>query len=162
RRVQGLEGTGQGLEPGADRRRPQPPAERDSGSLHLRRHSAADPRPGPNGWLPDDGGGPSKPGPGRAAANRITAWAAGECASELVQKGNSNPSLRGLATTFSYRSPQLYLDIDRTKAESLQVQPASVFEALQSYLGSSFVNFFNSFNQVFQVYIQADSRYRLE
>jgi hydrophobic/amphiphilic exporter-1 (mainly G- bacteria), HAE1 family len=83
-------------------------------------------------------------------------------ASELVQAGNSNPSLRGLATTFSFRSPQLYLDIDRTKAESLQVQPASVFEALQSYLGSSFVNFFNSFNQVFQVYIQADSRYRLE
>jgi HAE1 family hydrophobic/amphiphilic exporter-1 len=83
-------------------------------------------------------------------------------AGELVQAGNSNPSLRGLATTFSYRSPQLYLDIDRTKAESLQVQPASVFETLQSYLGSSFVNFFNSFNQVFQVYIQADSRYRLE
>jgi len=81
---------------------------------------------------------------------------------ELVQAANANPSLRGLATTFSYRSPQLYLDIDRTKAESLQVQPASVFEALQSYLGSSFVNFFNNFNQVFQVYIQADSRYRLE
>ena len=83
-------------------------------------------------------------------------------AGEIVQAGNSNPSLRGLATTFSFRSPQLYLDIDRTKAESLQVQPAAVFEALQSYLGSSFVNFFNSFNQVFQVYIQADSNYRLE
>src|SRR5262249_36127680 len=51
---------------------------------------------------------------------------------------------------------------DRTKAESLQIQPPAVFEALQSYLGSSFVNFFNSFNQVFQVYIQADSRFRLE
>src|SRR5215467_11255477 len=83
-------------------------------------------------------------------------------AGELVQAANSNPSLRGLATTFSFRSPQLYLDIDRTKAESLQVQPPAVFEALQSYLGSSFVNFFNSFNQVFQVYIQADSSYRLE
>jgi len=81
---------------------------------------------------------------------------------EMVQAGNSNTSLRGLATTFSFRSPQLYLDIDRTKAESMQVQPSAVFEALQSYLGSSFVNFFNSFNQVFQVYIQADSRYRLE
>ena len=44
-------------------------------------------------------------------------------AAELVQAGNSNPSLRGLATTFSFRSPQLYLDIDRTKAESLQVPP---------------------------------------
>jgi HAE1 family hydrophobic/amphiphilic exporter-1 len=54
------------------------------------------------------------------------------------------------------------LDIDRTKAESLQVLPSSVFDALQGYLGSSFVNLFNKFNQVYQVYIQADSRYRLQ
>src|SRR5215470_11716150 len=81
---------------------------------------------------------------------------------ELVQKGNSHPNLQRLATTFSDKSPQLYLDIDRTKAESLQVLPSSVFETLQGYLGSSFINFFNKFNQVFQVYIQADSRYRLQ
>jgi HAE1 family hydrophobic/amphiphilic exporter-1 len=81
---------------------------------------------------------------------------------ELVQKGNSDPGLRGLATTFSAHSSQLYLDIDRTKAESLQVLPSSVFDTLQAYLGSSFVNFFNKFNQVFQVYIQADDRYRLQ
>jgi len=83
-------------------------------------------------------------------------------ASELVQAGNANPSLRGLATTFSVRSPQLYLNIDRTKAEALQVLPSDVFSTLQAYLGSSFVNLFNKFNQVFQVYIQADSRYRLQ
>jgi hydrophobic/amphiphilic exporter-1 (mainly G- bacteria), HAE1 family len=81
---------------------------------------------------------------------------------ELIGKGNSNQNLQRLATTFSAHSPQLYLDIDRTKAESLQVLPSSVFDTLQGYLGSSFVNFFNKFNQVFQVYIQADSRYRLE
>ncbi|HSE43953.1 MAG TPA: efflux RND transporter permease subunit, partial [Gemmatimonadales bacterium] len=81
---------------------------------------------------------------------------------ELVQKGNSQPGLRGLATTFSTRSPQLYLNIDRTKAESLQVLPSSIFDTLQAYLGSSFVNLFNKFNQVFQVYIQADSAYRLQ
>src|SRR5262247_4073989 len=83
-------------------------------------------------------------------------------ANELIQKGNAHPNLQRLATTFSAHSPQLYLDIDRTKAESLQVQPSSVFETLQGYLGSSFINFFNKFNQVFQVYIQADSRFRLE
>jgi hydrophobic/amphiphilic exporter-1 (mainly G- bacteria), HAE1 family len=82
--------------------------------------------------------------------------------SELVQKGNSHSSLRGLATTFSAHSPQVYLNIDRTKTESLQVLPASVFETLQAYLGSSFVNLFNKFNQVFQVYIQADNAYRLQ
>ena len=81
---------------------------------------------------------------------------------ELIQKGNSHSNLQRLATTFSDHSPQVYLDIDRTKAESLQVPPLSVFDTLQGYLGSSFINFFNKFNQVFQVYIQADSRFRLE
>jgi HAE1 family hydrophobic/amphiphilic exporter-1 len=80
---------------------------------------------------------------------------------EMIQKGNSQPNLRGLTTTFSVHSPQVYLNINRTKAESLQVLPSSIFETLQAYLGSSFVNLFNKFNQVFQVYIQADDRYRL-
>jgi HAE1 family hydrophobic/amphiphilic exporter-1 len=83
-------------------------------------------------------------------------------ASDISQRATSRPGLQGLATTFSYRSPQLYLNIDRTKAESLQVQPSSVFDTLQAYLGSSFVNFFNRFNQVFQVYVQADAAYRLQ
>ena len=68
---------------------------------------------------------------------------------ELIQKGNSQPSLQGLATTFSVSSPQLYLNIDRTKAQSLQVPMSNVFDTLQAYLGSSFVNLFNKFNQVF-------------
>jgi hydrophobic/amphiphilic exporter-1 (mainly G- bacteria), HAE1 family len=83
-------------------------------------------------------------------------------AAELTQRAASRAGLRGLATTFSFRSPQLYLNIDRTKAESLQVSPASIFETLQAYLGSSFVNLFNRFNQVFQVYVQADAAYRLQ
>ncbi len=80
---------------------------------------------------------------------------------ELVQAGNAQTGLRGLQTTFSSGSPQLYLNIDRTKAEAFQVSTSDVFGTLQSYLGSSFVNLFNKYNQVFQVYIQADDRYRL-
>jgi HAE1 family hydrophobic/amphiphilic exporter-1 len=80
---------------------------------------------------------------------------------ELIQSGNSQSGLRGLTTTFSAGSPQIYLAIDRTKAESLQVPLSNVFDTLQSYLGSSFINLFNKFNQVFQVYIQADAPYRL-
>jgi len=83
-------------------------------------------------------------------------------AAELSQRAGARAGLQGLATTFSYRSPQLYLNIDRTKAESLQVSPASIFDTLQAYLGSSFVNLFNRFNQVFQVYVQADAAYRLQ
>lgn len=81
---------------------------------------------------------------------------------ELVQKANAGHEIQRLETTFSITSPQLYLDIDRTKAEALQVPTLNVFNTLQSYLGSSFVNLFNKFNQVFQVYVQAEDRYRLQ
>ncbi len=82
--------------------------------------------------------------------------------SEVINAGSAQSGLRNLATTFSARSPQLYLDIDRTKAQSLQIPMSNVFETLQAYLGSSFVNLFNKFNQVFQVYVQADAPYRLQ
>jgi HAE1 family hydrophobic/amphiphilic exporter-1 len=81
---------------------------------------------------------------------------------EVISAGNSQSGLANLATTFSARSPQLYLDIDRVKAQSLQIPMSNVFDTLQAYLGSSFVNLFNKFNQVFQVYVQADAPYRLQ
>ena len=79
---------------------------------------------------------------------------------ELIQAASSEQDLRGLASTFNVGSPQLFLDIDRTKAQSFQVPLNNVFETLRAYLGSSFVNLFNKFNQVYQVYIQAGDRYR--
>jgi HAE1 family hydrophobic/amphiphilic exporter-1 len=81
---------------------------------------------------------------------------------EVMAAGKSQSGLSSLNTTFSARSPQLYLDLDRTKAQSLQVPLSDVFDTLQAYLGSSFVNLFNKFNQVFQVYVQADAPYRLQ
>ncbi len=79
----------------------------------------------------------------------------------LIQAGGSQQGLAGMASTFNVRSPQLYLDIDRTKAQSFQVPLGNVFETLRGYLGSSFVNLFNKFNQVYQVYIQAADRHRV-
>ena len=79
---------------------------------------------------------------------------------ELVAAGNSAGGLQGLATTFDARSPQLFLNIDRTKAQSFQVPLGNVFQTLQGNLGSSFVNLFNKYNQIYQVYIQAGDRYR--
>ncbi len=79
----------------------------------------------------------------------------------LIRAARSRPGLGGLATTFDVHSPQLYLDIDRTKAQSLQVPLGNIFQTLQGYLGSSFVNLFNKFNQIYQVYIQANERYRM-
>ncbi len=79
---------------------------------------------------------------------------------ELLRSAQTQSGLGFSATTFSALSPQLFLDIDRTKAQSLGVNMDSVFGALQSYLGSSYVNLFTKFDQSFQVYVQADAPYR--
>jgi HAE1 family hydrophobic/amphiphilic exporter-1 len=80
---------------------------------------------------------------------------------EVIRAGRGQSGLYGLTTTFSALSPQLYLDIDRTKAESLEIPLNNVFDTLQAYLGSSYVNLFNKFNQSYQVYVQASAPYRL-
>ncbi len=85
-----------------------------------------------------------------------------KAALEVARAAGSQSGLRNVFNTFSARSPQLYLDIDRTKAESLNIPLTNVFQTLQSYLGSTFVNLFNKFNQVFQVYVQAEDSYRLQ
>ncbi|MGZ5000094.1 MAG: efflux RND transporter permease subunit, partial [Methylomonas sp.] len=81
---------------------------------------------------------------------------------EVMRAGNSQSGLRNLSTTFSARTPQLFLDIDRTKVESLDIPLNNVFSTLQAYLGSSFVNLFNKFNQIFQVYVLADAPFRVQ
>jgi hydrophobe/amphiphile efflux-1 (HAE1) family protein len=63
---------------------------------------------------------------------------------------------------FETQTPQLYLDIDRTKAQLLGVSIPEVFSALQVYLGSIYVNDFNLFGRTFRVQAQADAPYRLE
>src|SRR5262249_18395653 len=70
--------------------------------------------------------------------------------------------LRTGFTTFSDDSPQLYLDIDRTMVSSLGVTVNDVFQTLQTYLGSTYVNLFTKFNQSFQVRVQAGEDYRRE
>ena len=80
---------------------------------------------------------------------------------EVLGSAQDRPGfLRIGFTTFSATSPQLYLDIDRTMAESLGVSVNDVFSTLQTYLGSTYVNQFNKFNQSFQVRMQAGADYR--
>ena len=80
---------------------------------------------------------------------------------ELMRAAGGQASLRGVATTFNPGSPQLYLDIDRVKAEALGIPLNNVFNTLQAYLGSAYVNLFNKYNQSYQVYVQAAAPYRL-
>ena len=58
---------------------------------------------------------------------------------------------------FENTTPQLYLDIDRTKAQLLGINVPDVFAALQIYLGSAYVNDFNLFGRTFRVVAQARS-----
>ena len=74
----------------------------------------------------------------------------------------SQSALQTVFTSFRATSPQLYLEVDRTKAETLGVTVGQVFTALENYVGSSYVTQFNKFGQVFQVYVQADAQFRMQ
>ncbi|QDT97315.1 efflux RND transporter permease subunit [Gimesia aquarii] len=79
---------------------------------------------------------------------------------DLMDRGNSDPVLSGLNTSFSATVPQIYLDIDREKAIKMGVPLDSIFDTLQAELGSMYVNDFNIFNRVFKVMVQADENFR--
>ena len=79
----------------------------------------------------------------------------------LIEKGNAQPGMVGLFSTFRTGEPQLYLEIDRTKAKSAGVALSDVFATLQAYLGSAYVNDFTRFGRNWQVNVQADSKFRV-
>jgi len=79
---------------------------------------------------------------------------------EIVAGAGERREVQGVFTSFRAQTPWLRLDIDRTKAQSLGVSLADVFEALQVYMGSYYVNDFNRFGRTWQVNIQADSIFR--
>jgi HAE1 family hydrophobic/amphiphilic exporter-1 len=79
----------------------------------------------------------------------------------VVKDAQSQSGLQRVTTSFRSTVPQLKVDVDRAKAETLQVSIDDVFATLGAYLGSSYVDQFNKFGRVFQVYVQADSQFRL-
>jgi HAE1 family hydrophobic/amphiphilic exporter-1 len=79
---------------------------------------------------------------------------------EMVGAANQTPGLVGVFSLFSTRTPKLYADIDRVRAEMLGVPAGKVFEAFQVYLGSAFVNEFNYLGRTYRVTAQADGRFR--
>jgi multidrug efflux pump len=83
-------------------------------------------------------------------------------ADNLAAKGNRQPGLVGLFNGFRASTPQLYVDVDRTKVKTMNVPLTSVFDALQVYMGGYYVNDFNRFGRTWQVNIQADARFRVD
>ncbi len=71
-----------------------------------------------------------------------------------------NPALAGVFTSYNIDTPQLFADVDRTKAQQLGVSVSDVFDAMQVYLGSIYINDFNQFGRTYQVVAQADKEFR--
>ncbi|MDL2406956.1 multidrug efflux RND transporter permease subunit [Rhizobium calliandrae] len=81
---------------------------------------------------------------------------------QLMAAANQTPGLSGVFTTFSESSPEFFVDIDRDKAQFLNVPIPNIFDTLASNLGISYVNDFNAFGRVYQVRAQADKQFRME
>src|SRR5579871_6000795 len=81
-------------------------------------------------------------------------------ADEIVAAGSKMDGLRGLFTSFRANTPWLYLNIDRIQAKTMAVSMGEVFNTLQVYLGSLYVNDFNRFGRTWQVNVQASSDFR--
>jgi multidrug efflux pump len=78
----------------------------------------------------------------------------------FLQKAYQAPELAGLFSTYQVNVPQLYADLDRTRARQLGVPVTDVFDTMQIYLGSLYVNDFNKFGRTYSVRVQADAPYR--
>jgi multidrug efflux pump len=83
-------------------------------------------------------------------------------ADSLAARANKEPGLVGVFNGFRARTPQLYVHIDRTKAKAMGVELKDVFDTLQGYLGSYYVNDFNRFGRTWQVNVQADAPFRTD
>src|SRR6516225_8042428 len=115
-------------------------------------------------------GSPAVRGLGNAGGFKLMIEATGDVnfdalqarADNLAVQGNQQHGLVGLFNGFRARTPQLYADIDRTKAKTMGVALTDVFDALQAYLGSYYVNDFNRFGRTWQVNVQADAPFRVD
>jgi multidrug efflux pump len=114
-------------------------------------------------------GAPAVRGLGNAGGFKLMVEATGDVnydalqarADNLVVQGNQQPGLVGLFNGFRSRTPQLYAEIDRVKVRTMGVALTDVFDALQAYLGSYYVNDFNRFGRTWQVNVQADAPFRV-
>jgi HAE1 family hydrophobic/amphiphilic exporter-1 len=80
----------------------------------------------------------------------------------LIGASRQSPIVRGLFSGFTANDPQLAVEIDREKAQSLGLPISEITNAMQIYLGSAYVNDFDFNNRAYRVYVQADRAYRSE
>jgi len=80
----------------------------------------------------------------------------------ILAKAQQTPELAGLFSSYQVNVPQVDADVDREKAKTHGVEISDIFDTLQAYLGSLYVNDFNRFGRTLQVNVQADQQFRLE
>lgn len=85
-----------------------------------------------------------------------------EATQKVLQKAWATPELAGVFSSYGINVPQLDVDLDRTKALDQGILMTDIFQTMQGYLGSIYVNDFNQFGQTYQVNIQAEEQYRQE
>jgi multidrug efflux pump len=88
------------------------------------------------------------------------ARATGAAVQDFVAKARQRPELAGVNTTFRAASQQLFVDLDRNRAEVLGVPVQDVFQTIQTYFGSSIAGQFSQFSRVWWVIMQGDAQYR--
>ena len=81
---------------------------------------------------------------------------------EFIAEANRTPGIANVFTTFSADTPQVFVDVDRDKAQMLKVPVTTIFEAMRVFMGSAYVNDFNMFGRTYRVTAQADGDYRLD
>ena len=83
----------------------------------------------------------------------------GDAAQSMVNAARANPNIQLAFTPLRLSVPQLKLEVNRARAEALGLSVNDAYDAIQSYLGASYVNQFSKFGQNYAVYVQADSRF---
>jgi HAE1 family hydrophobic/amphiphilic exporter-1 len=79
---------------------------------------------------------------------------------KFIKAAQQRPELTGIFTTLIAATPQLYVDVDKDKVIKQGVNLADVYQTMQYYMGSGFINYFNRFGRQWQVYLEAEGEYR--
>jgi hydrophobe/amphiphile efflux-1 (HAE1) family protein len=81
---------------------------------------------------------------------------------DFVAEANRTPGIVNVFTTFAAATPQIYVDVDRDKAQMMKVPVTNIFEAMRVFMGSAYVNDFNMFGRTYRVTAQADGDFRMD
>ena len=81
---------------------------------------------------------------------------------DLIERARQTSGIANIFTTFQISTPQIFIDVDRVKAQMLRVPVGTIFEALRVYMGSAYVNDFNMFGRPYKLVVQADASFRAD